>query len=119
MSSTETQFKEGEVNNPKGRPEGTGRKISKMKRLSNRIEEMARTKALGIIQKSLDGEEVDKDQLSTAKWTVTTAQQLHKAVLQEEEMLRGGKPEAEEELIPDPDGDRKVVFSLVMGDKKE
>lgn len=105
----------------KGRPVGTvGTKISKLKRIANRLEQMARIQSMTIIQESLDGKPVDKEKLGTAKWVVTSAKEFHKAVLQEEESKRESIDDARSE-IQDVDEDEetgKVSFSLVMQPKK-
>lgn len=106
----------------KGRPVGTvGTKISKLKRIANKLESMARTQGLDIIQESLDGKVVDKEKLATAKWTVTTAKEFHKAVIQEEESKRVEVDEARSEIqeVEEDEHTGKVSFSLVMQPKKE
>ena len=55
-----------------GRPVGSMTKISKLQRIANRLEQMARTQSMNIIQQSLNGAEVDKAVLDTAKWVVGT-----------------------------------------------
>lgn len=116
--TAEHLIKEGEVRNPNGRPVGSGRKISKMKRIANRLEEMARTQALGIIQKSLNGEALDKEQLATAKWTVTAAQAAHKMVLQEEDIIKAKDNDGENPVVEEDEKQKATVFSLVMRDKE-
>lgn len=107
----------------KGRPVGTvGTKISKLKRIANKLEAMARTQSLDIIQDSLDGKLVDKEKLATAKWTVSVAKDYHNACLKEEEgkrelieEARGGDipedlPSVEEDDI---DGPKKFTLKMV------
>lgn len=94
----------------RGRPVGSKTKISKLQRIANRLEQMARTQAMTIIQESLDGKPVDKDKLSTAKWTVTTAKEFHKAVLQEKE----GKEDSSIVDIDEKPQDGASVFSLTL-----
>ena len=105
----------------KGRPVGTvGTKISKLKRIANRLEQMARIQSMTIIQESLDGVPVDKEKLATAKWTVTSAKEFHKAVLQEEESKRVEIDDARSEIQDiEEDQEGKVSFSLVMQPKKD
>lgn len=103
---------------PRGRPVGTvGTKISKLRRVANRLEQMARTQAMELIQKSLDGEPVEKAQLDTAKWTVTTAKAFHQACLAEEESRRQTIDEARQEAViveEEEEGSKGAVFHLKM-----
>ena len=111
-----TQAVEAEQNKG-GRPFGSKTKISKLQRIANRLEQMARTQAMTIIQESLDGKSVDKEKLSTAKWTVTTAKEFHKAVLSEKEaQTEAEDQEAGEQITEDQD---KVVFTLVRSNPTE
>lgn len=105
----------------KGRPTGTvGTKISKLKRIANRLEQMARTQGIETIQDSLDGKVVDKDKLATAKWVVTTAKEFHKTVLQEEQEKKQEIDDARSGIQDvDEDEGGKVSFSLVMQPKKD
>lgn len=106
----------------KGRPVGTvGTKISKLKRIANRLEQMARIQSMNIVQDSLDGKPVDKEKLATAKWVVTSAKEFHKACLQEEESKRAEIDDARSELqdVDEDEETGKVSFSLVMQPKKD
>lgn len=102
-----------EVQNKGGRPKGSTTKISKMQRIANRLEEMARVDALPLIQKSLDGEVVDKDRLTTAKWTVSSSKDFHNTVLAEKkaraEKDADGQPVVE---VDEDDENAPAVFSL-------
>lgn len=71
--------------NKGGRPVGSTTKISKLQRISTKLNEMARDDAIPLIQKSLDGENIDKERLSSAKFVITTAKQYHQAILAEKE----------------------------------
>lgn len=107
-----TALPEEQVNKG-GRPKGSTTKISKMQRIANRLEEMARIDALPLIQKSLSGEVVDKDSLTTAKWTVTASKDFHNTVLAEKkaraEKDAEGQPVVE---IDEDDENAPAVFSL-------
>ena len=106
----------------KGRPTGTvGTKISKLKRITNKLVSMANGQSMEIIQDSLDGKPVDKEKLATAKWTVTSAKEFHKACLQEEESKRAEIDDARSELqdVDEDEETGKVSFSLVMQPKKD
>lgn len=93
-----------EQQNKGGRPVGSTSKISKLQRTANKLEQMARLDALPLIQKSLDGKSVEKDQLATAKWTVTAAKDFHNAVLSEKR-AKAVKDEDGNPVIPEVDED--------------
>lgn len=85
MSERKYNFKPGRSGNPQGRPKGTGKKVSSLRGLFNKLKKMDQ-ESIDIIQKSLtEGSTVDKDKVQTAKWVVTTITTLHKACLAEEE----------------------------------
>lgn len=72
--------------NKGGRPIGSSTKISKLQRISTKLNEMARDDAIPLLQKSLDGDKnVDKEQLASAKFVITAAKQYHQAILAEKE----------------------------------
>lgn len=99
----------------RGRPFGATTKQAKLQRIANRLEQMARTQSMQIIQDSLDGKDVDKEKLSTAKWTVTTAKEFHKACLQEKEMKNAAKEDETPSVeVGDEDEQGGVTFSLVV-----
>lgn len=108
-----TAVQQEEQVNKGGRPKGSTTKISKMQRIANRLEEMARVDALPLIQASLDGEPVDKDRLTTAKWTVSSAKDFHNTVLAEKkaraEKDAAGNPVVE---VEEDDENAPAVFSL-------
>lgn len=93
-----------EQQNKGGRPVGSTTKISKLQRTANRLEQMARMDALPLIQKSLDGKAVEKDQLATAKWTITAAKDFHNAVLSEKR-AKALKDEDGNPVVPEVDED--------------
>ena len=105
----------------RGRPFGSvGTKASKLRKIANKLKFLAETTAMEIVQNSLDGKMVDKEQLATAKWTVTSAKEFHKAVLQEEESKRESVDDARSEIQDiEEDQEGKVSFSLVMQPKKD
>lgn len=110
-----------EQQNKGGRPVGSTTKISKMQRIANRLETMARIDAIPIIQKSLDGKVIDKDQLATAKWTVTASKDFHNTVLAEKK-ARAAKDEdgnpvtpALEEEEDDENAPAKFTLKIVEG----
>ena len=101
----------------RGRPFGATTQIAKLQRIANRLEQMARTQCMNIIQDSLDGKAVDKEVLSTAKWVVASSKEFHKACLQEKEAKNSkgsdlpGTPEIE---IEEYETEGATVFQLHM-----
>lgn len=94
-------FKEGRSGNPNGRPKGTGKKVSSLRGIFNKLKKMDQ-EAIDAIQASLtEGSTIDKDKVQTAKWVITTIATLHKACLSEEEAKNTAK---EDEDTP-PVGD--------------
>ena len=102
---------------PPGRPKGSlGGKTSKLRKLANKLKILAETTALEIVENSLDGKIVDKEQLATAKFTINSAKQFHQAVVAEEENKKaeieetptGSSIEVEEE------SNGRAVFKLHM-----
>ena len=100
----------------RGRPFGSvGTKASKLRKLASKLKILAETTALEIVERSLDGRPVDKEQLATAKFTITTAKQFHQAVVAEEENKKDENtvsPETEIEVEEESGG--RAVFKLHM-----
>lgn len=102
---------------PRGRPFGAvGTKTSKLRKIANKLKVLAETTAMEIVQDSLDGKAVDKEQLATAKFTITTAKQFHQAVVAEEENKKAEIDEAREEasIEFEEEGNGRAVFKLHM-----
>ena len=104
-----TKVKEKKI----GRPFGATTKIAKLQRLANRLEQMARTQGMDIIQDSLNGKDVDKETLATAKWVVTASKEFHKACLQEKEAKNSVKDGASVE-VEEIETEGATVFQLHM-----
>lgn len=108
-----------ETVNKGGRPKGSSTKISKMQRIANRLEEMARLEALPLIQQSLEGKVVEKERLTTAKWTVTASKDFHNTVLAEKkaraEKDEDGNPTVQ---VDEDDENAPAVFSLKIVESK-
>lgn len=101
---------------PPGRPKGSlGGKTSKLRKLANKLKILAETTALEIVESSLDGKPVDKEQLATAKFTINSAKQFHQAVLAEEENKKAeNAPSEETEVEVEEQSDGRAVFKLHM-----
>lgn len=101
----------------RGRPFGSvGTKASKLRKIANKLKVLAETTAMEIVQNSLDGKPVDKEQLATAKFTITTAKQFHQAVVAEEENKKAEIDEAREEasIEMEEEENGRAVFKLHM-----
>lgn len=100
----------------RGRPQGSlGTKTSKLRKLATKLKVLAETTALEIVEKSLDGRLVDKEQLATAKFTITTAKQFHQAVVAEEENKKAENASSEDtEIEVEEQSDGRAVFKLHM-----
>lgn len=104
--------KEEQVNKG-GRPVGSSTKISKLQRISTKLNKMANEDAIPLLEKSLAGEPIDKERLASAKFVVTTAKQYHQAILAEKDALEGGKNEGKQEgEVPEDDENAPAKFSL-------
>lgn len=82
-------FKKGQSGNEDGRPQtatGRSKPISGLRRDLTKLKRLM-PQSLINIQKSVDGETVDKEQLSSSKWVVTTVATLHRAAISEEKDL--------------------------------
>lgn len=108
MSSEEKKRGRGNPNfykgmksaNPDGRPVGTTNtlKRSRLRTTENKLNALT-PEALTVIEKSLRGEENDKDKVSTAKWIIQSVVTTNKAALAEEITINGlskGKEEMEQ-----------------------
>lgn len=91
-------FEAGKTGNAKGRPKGAGKPVSRLRQLERKLKELS-DQSLVLIQQELDFgsgkvdvKPVDKDALSTAKWTVTTYTAVRKAAEQEESLKMVGSP---------------------------
>lgn len=93
-----TQWKDGESGNPRGRPRGTGRAVSRLRKTITALEELADT-SVENIKKSVEGEEVDKTTLDTSKWVITTIPSLSRAATAEEQLRENVKARQEENDI--------------------
>ena len=100
----------------RGRPQGSlGSKTSKLRKLASKLKFLAETTAMEIVQDSLDGKDVDKERLATAKFTINSAKQFHQAVVAEEENKKAESiPSEETEVEVEEQSDGRAVFKLHM-----
>ena len=104
----------GRPTKPKGKP------VSKLRSTLAKLRQLE-PKALENIEKSVNGEEVDKSSLDTSKWVISTSISVSRAATAEEATVHGirsdlaGDNEPEEKEDEEP----KVRFSLHVLPKKE
>lgn len=92
------QWKKGSSPNPAGRPRGTGRSVSRLRRVISQLEEMT-PDALDNIARSVRREEVEKSVLDTSKWVVTTIPSLSRAATQEESLRESVRARQEDKEL--------------------
>lgn len=98
-------FEQGKTGNSNGRPKGTGRPVSRLRQLEKQLKALT-DQSLKLIAQELDfgeGKEgvkpVDKEALSTAKWTVTTYTAVRKAAEAEEQAKMPAQAAQQEEVV--------------------
>lgn len=117
----ENNWSEGVSGNLMGRPvespeqKEAKKKLSKLRGTEKKLLSL-NPKALRVISASLDGEDVDKEQVATAKWVVSTTIAVSKAAMAEETAIMGikdpsVKSEIEERQAEEDDTPR---FSMTM-----
>lgn len=107
--------KQGRVGEAKGgRPPGAKNKIRSPLRKTQREIEKFEVQALKNIERSVNGEEVDKEVLTTSKWVINTKITISRAATAEEQLEHGIRQaeEADIEVQMDEDEQPKVKFSL-------
>ena len=117
----ENNWQSGHCPNQNGRPvespeqKEAKKKLSKLRGTEKKLLSL-NPKALRVISASLDGEDVDKEQVATAKWVVSTTIAVSKAAMAEETAIMGikdpsVKSEIEERQAEEDDTPR---FSMTM-----
>lgn len=104
---------EKEVENKGGRPVGSYTKISKLQRISTKLNSMANNQALPLLEKSIKGEEVDKDVLATAKFVVNAAKQYHQAIVAEKSAVKETDNNSVDEDDDEDSGPAKFSLKIV------
>ena len=111
-----TKSKPEEEQKPKagGRPPGARNKIRSPLRKTQREIEKFEVKALDNIRKSVNGEDVDKEVLTTSKWVVNTKITISRAATAEEQLEHGiRQSEVEDDIIEEQEEETpKTRFSL-------
>lgn len=98
-----------------GRPPGRKNKIRSPLRKTQREIEKFEAKALDNIRRSVEGEQVDKEVLSTSKWVVNTKITISRAATAEEQLEHGiRQAEDEVEEIEKEEATPRTRFSLHM-----
>lgn len=110
--------------NPAGRPlkgqekdaDPIIKKQSKLRTTEKKLHRLT-PQAMANIEKSVKGESVDKEVLTTSKWVVTTAAAISKQAMQEELEINGIKDklaqkEIEDSQADDEEGEGLAAFSL-------
>lgn len=108
------KVEEAEINKG-GRPPGRRNKIRSPLRKTQREIEKFEAKALDNIRRSVEGEEVDREVLTTSKWVVNTKITISRAATAEEQLEHGIR-QAEEEVeeIEKEEDTPRTRFSLHM-----
>lgn len=107
--------KQGRVGEARGgRPAGSRNKIRSPLRKTQREIEKFEVQALKNIERSVNGEEVDKEVLTTSKWVVNTKITISRAATAEEQLEHGIRQseEADIEAQIEEDEQPKARFSL-------
>ena len=91
-----TKSKTEEQSSRVGRPPGARNKIRSPLRKTQREIEKFEVKALENIKRSVNGEEVDKEVLTTSKWVVNTKITISRAATAEEQLEHGIRQSEEE-----------------------
>lgn len=116
-----TKWKEGESGNPRGRPKGSGRPISRLRSTLNKLKRIE-PEAIEIIEKVIAGESEDlnKDQIDMSKWTITMINTLTRGAIAEESFKEDSNKRKEEESEQKANGTTGTPtkrFSLNMIDE--
>lgn len=113
-----TAWKAGQTGNPKGRPKGTSRPISRLRSTLNKLKELE-PDAVDIIARAIEGDgTLDKSQLDTAKWVIQNINTLTRGAIAEESYKLDVKDRQEEEKANGTTGVRpKPRLSLKIIDE--
>ena len=112
-AKVKTEVEDDKTRGP-GRPPGSRNKIRSPLRKTQREIEKFEVQALKNIERSVNGEEVDKEVLTTSKWVVNTKITISRAATAEEQLEHGiRQAEEEADAIEEQEEDTpKTRFSL-------
>lgn len=104
-------FKTGESGNPDGRPTtstGRSKPISGLRRNLTQLKRLM-PESLKNIEKSVNGEEVERESLASSKWVVTTVTAMHRAAISEEKDLLAIREVTDPSEVPESVNDATGV----------
>lgn len=107
--------------NAEGRPKGAHKPHKRSRLRSTELKLMKlNAKALENIEASVNGEEIDKEVLTTSKWVVNTTVVVSKAAMQEEIEINGLKASDKKEMEEvQSEEETGVRFSLHMIEEEQ
>lgn len=97
--------------NPAGRPRKSGKPVSSLRKTLSKLKALE-TKSLENIEKSVNGEEVDKECLASSKWVINSVVSVQKACVAEELAVHGIRSDNAEEVQEEKEEEPQVRFSL-------
>ena len=117
----DNNWQSGQSGNLAGRPVSSPeekeakKKLSKLRATEKKLLNL-NPKALRVISASLDGKEVDKEQVATAKWIVNTTITVSKAAMSEEIAILGVKDVSAQNELEErqAEEDETPRFSMTM-----
>lgn len=121
-----TAWPEGHCPNKYGRggnpdkPKTKSKPVSTLRKTLSKLRNLE-VKSLENVEKSVNGEAVDKESLASSKWVISTIVTVQRACVSEELAVHGIKSdlENEPEEVEKEDEEPKVRFSLHVLPKKE
>lgn len=111
--------KYGRGGNP-DKPKTKSKPVSTLRKTLSKLRNLE-VKSLENVEKSVNGEAVDKESLASSKWVISTIVTVQRACVSEELAVHGIKSdlENEPEEVEKEDEEPKVRFSLHVLPKKE
>lgn len=112
-----TAWKPGETGNRFGRggnpdkPKTRGKPVSSLRKTLSKLKALE-TKSLENIEKSVNGEEVDKECLASSKWVINSVVSVQKACVAEELAVHGIRSDNAEDAQEEKEEEPQVRFSL-------
>lgn len=97
--------------NPAGRPRKTGKPVSSLRKTLSKLKALE-TKSLENIEKSVNGQEVDKECLASSKWVINSVVSVQKACVAEELAVHGIRSDNAEDTQEEKEEEPQVRFSL-------